>query len=171
MAEANNDANNDQAEDSQGQPANKDQALSDNKPSDAENARRDQQSKKDKANSEKDNLTEQIEFLSAKEAERARDAYVSELVTNKEKYPNVDASDSLFKYATSKEEVEEIAKEIQNRYTTMKQKALSDVQENQPEYLTDEQVSTEESKLEEEASKSGTSKFGNFLNLQARRKR
>lgn len=171
MAEVNNDANNDQAEDSQGQPANNGQVSSDNKPDATELARREQQSKKDKVTSQKDELAEQVEFLSAKEAERARDSYVSELVSDKSKYPNVEANDPLFKYATSKEEVEEIAKDIQNRYTTLQQKALSDVQSEPDQTLTDEQVEEEEKKLEEDAVKRDTSRFSDFLNIQARRKR
>jgi hypothetical protein len=171
MADANNGDANTQGEDSKGQPPVIEGTPSDNKPSDAELARREQQSKKDKVTSEKDDLTEQISYLSAKEAERERDAYVSSLLSDKDKYPNVDANDKLFKYATSKEEVEEIAVEIQNKYTTLQQKALADVQERQPETLSNEQVEEQETKLEEETQKSGTSMFGNFLNLQARRKR
>lgn len=170
MADENNDAVNGHGEDSQGQPPVNNQASSDNKPNEAEQARRDQQSKKDRAISEKEELAQQVEFLTAKEAERARDAFVTELVSDKTKYPNVEPTDPLFKYATSKEEVEQIAKEIQNRYTTLQQNALADVQ-TEPESLTDEQLVEEEKKLEEEAQKTGTSKFGSFLSLQGRRKR
>lgn len=173
MADENNGANNSQGEDlpQGGQPLANEKAPSDNKPVDkAEQARREQQSKKDKANSQLDETNERLASLEEAEAVRARDAYVSEVVSDKEKFPNVEANDPMFQYAYSKEDVEKIAKQLQDKYSTLQQKALSDVQ-SEPEYLTDEQVEEEEKKLEEEAGKTGSSKFGNFLNLQARRKR
>lgn len=173
MAEQNNDATDTQAEDlsQDRQPVNNEGASSEKPQVDkAEQARREQQSKKDKALTQNDELTSRLASLEEAEAVRARDSYVAQVVADKEKYPNVDADDPMFQYAYSKEDVESIAKNLQDKYATLQQKALSDVQ-SEPEYLTDEQVEEEEKRLEEEADKSGSSKFGNFLNLQARRRR
>lgn len=171
MAEANNDANTSQAEDSQGQPANNEGASSENKSVDsAEQARRDQQSKKDKANSELDEFRSELSTLKEAHAIQERDKYVATVVSDKEKFPNVEADDPMFKYAYSKEEVEEIAKTLQDKYSTMQQKALSDVQ-SEPEYLTDEQIAENEQKLEKEVQESGTSKFGSWFDNISRRKR
>lgn len=178
MAEENNSANKG-AEDSkgkppEGQPAEEPKVESSNQAVDpAEQARRDQQSKKDRANSENDDLRETVDFLSSREAERARDSYVSDLLTkDAEKFPNVKADDPMFKYATSKEDVEDIATKLQNKYTDMQQDALRSVQAGEDEKpLTDEEIAEREKELEKEADESGRSTFGGFLDTITRRKK
>lgn len=158
----------------EGQPAPKGESESSQPPVDtAEQARRDQQSKKDKAVSEKDDLRETVDFLSSREAERARDSYVSELLTSEaEKYPNVKADDPLFKYATSKEDVEDIAKQLQNKFLDQQQDALRSVQTEDPDKgLTEEERQAEYDKLEETTKKEGRSTFGNFLKTAQRKKK
>jgi hypothetical protein len=159
------------AEDSQGQPA--DTATESSKPpvNPAEQARREQQSKKDQAISQKSELEEQVDFLSAKEAERARDSYVSELVADTVKYPNVRSDDPLFKYATSKEEVEEIATQLQNRFMDLQQDALRSVQTESDQTLTDEQIAEQEAEFEKTTKENNTSTFGQFYSNLTRRKR
>lgn len=137
----------------------------------AEQARRDQQSKKDQAIADKSGLEEQVEYLSAREAERARDTFVSDLLTKEaEKYPNVKADNPLFKYAASKEEVSEIAAQIQNQFTDLQQDALRSVQ-TEVETLTDEQIAEREKELEAETNNTGRSNFGGFLSTIQRRKK
>lgn len=136
----------------------------------AEQARRDAQSEKDKGS--QDDLRETVDFLSSREAERARDSYVSDLLTKEaEKFPDVKSDDPMFKYATSKEDVEEIATTLQNRYKDMQQDALRSVQAEPDQGLTDEEIATKETELEKETQEQGRSTFGNFLgNLQRRKK-
>lgn len=176
MAEENN-APNPSGEDSNanasGQPPVKDEGASSQPTVDpAEQARRDQQSKKDKANSELDDSNERLGFLEAREMERARDEYVSTLLTDKDKFPDVKADDPLFKYAGSKEEVEEIATQLQNRFKDLQQQALESVQtEGSTKLLTDEEIDEANKQLEENVHKTGQSQFGNFLSNIQRRKR
>lgn len=177
MAEDNNPVNKG-AEDSNGgepagQPAIKPDTGSSKPAVDpAEQARREQQSKKDQAIVEKDSLADEVAFLSAKEAERARDSYVSELLTNgAEKYPNVKADNPLFKYAASKEEVEEIAVQIQNQFKDLQQEALSSVQTEGVQTLTDKEIAEQEVELEKTANNEGRSTFGSYLTNLSRRKR
>lgn len=173
MADANNEPATPPVEDSvpTGQPTNNGDGSSENKPTvDAtEQARRDQQSQKDRAISDKDKQSEDMNYLLAKEAERDRDSYVANVLSDKEKYPNVEANDPMFKYANSKEEVDEIAKELQNRFTDMQQNALKTVR-SEPQQLTDEQIVEEQNRLEEDTIKNGRSNFGGFLNTVTRRK-
>jgi hypothetical protein len=136
----------------------------------AEQARRDQQSKKDQANSHNEGLQEQIDFLSAKEAERSRDSYVSQLLTDTEKYPNVKADDPMFKFAASKEEVEEIATELQNKFTGLQQDALRSVQLESDNTLTDAQIAEQEVELEKTTKEQGKSTFTSYLSNLQRRK-
>lgn len=138
-----------------------------------EQARRAEQSQRDKeAKGEDESLREDVDYLRAREAERARDSYVSELLTKEsEKFPNVKSDDPMFKYATSKEEVEEIATTLQNKFTEMQQDALRSVQTESEESLTDEQIAEKEKELEKEAHESGRSTFGNFIDNLGRRKK
>lgn len=138
-----------------------------------EQARRAEQSEKDKqAGKEDESLREDVDYLRAREAERARDGYVSELLTKEaEKFPNVKVDDPMFKYATSKEEVEEIATNLQNRFTDLQQDALRSVQIESEESLTDEEIAEKEKELEKETQESGRSTFGNFLDNLGRRKK
>lgn len=175
MAEENN-APNPSGEDSNanasGQPPAKDEGASSQPTVDpAEQARRDQQSKKDKANSELDDTTERLSFLEAREMERARDEYVSELLTSSDKFPDVKADDPLFRYAGSKEEVEEIATQLQNRFKDMQQRALESVQtEGADKLLTDEEIEQANKELEKKTRETGQSTFSSFLSNIQRRK-
>lgn len=145
-----------------------------NKPeiSAAEQARRQQQSEADKGKKvESDDFVSRVEFLEQREMERVRDQHVSGFLRdNASDYPNVKADDPLFKYANSEDDVKDIAAEIQNRYKTMQQEALSSVQ-TEPDWLTEEEIAEEEKKLEEDTTKHGRSNFMGFLNTQQRRKR
>ena len=155
-----------------GQPAPNTEPGSSKPPVDpAEQARRDQQSKKDQAISEKNDLESRVDFLDAKEAERARDTYVSDLLKDTNKYPNVKPSDPMFKYATSKEEVDEIATELQNKFTDLQQDALRSVRTESDQSLTDEQIAEQEIELEKQSKEESKSTFGSFMNNLQRRKR
>lgn len=138
-----------------------------------EQARRAEQSQRDKeTKNEDDSLREDVDYLRAREAERARDSFVSDLLTKEaEKFPNVKADDPLFKYATSKEEVEEIAKDLQNRFTDLQQDALRSVQTESEQSLTDEEIAEKEKELEKESNESGRSTFGSFMDNLGRRKK
>lgn len=175
MSEVNNDANNPPAEDSngkppEGQPAPKGDASSSNTNIDpAEQARRDQQSKKDQANSALTDKDEQIDFLLSRELERERDSVISNFLSeNKEKYPNVTADD--LKYARSEDEVEELAKHLENKYKSMQQKALSDVQGTET-VLTPEQLKEAEEALAKETKETGRSTFGSWLSKKQQTRR
>lgn len=175
MADANNPSVVPPVEDSSqgGQPTDQGGGGSSNQSVDpAEQARRDQQSKKDKANSENDELRETVDFLSQREAERARDQHVSEFLTsNSDKYPDVKPDDPMFKYATSKEDVEEIATTLQNKYKDMQQNALKSVQFESDNGLTDEEIAANLANLEKETKETGKSTFGSYLdNITRRRK-
>lgn len=177
MAEDNNAPVNSSGEDSNananGQPPVQDDGASSKATVDpAEQARRDQQSKKDRANAELDETTERLSFLEAREMERARDEFVSELLTGSDKFPDVKPDDPLFKYATSKEDVEEIATQLQNRFKDLQQKALDSVQtEGSVSLLTDEEIAEQEKVLEKKVNETGQSQFGSFLGNLQRRKR
>lgn len=156
----------------EGQPAPKADDGSSAKPDPVEQARREQQSKKDKAVSEKSDLEETVEFLSSREAERERDAHVNTFLTeNAEKYPNVKPDDPMFKYATSKEDVADIATQLQNKFMDMQQDALRSVQTESEQSLTDEEIAKKEEELEAETEKEGRSTFGNFIDNLGRRKK
>lgn len=176
MAEENNAPNpsgEDSNADANGQPPVKDEGASSKPTVDpAEQARRDQQSKKDKANSELDDTTERLSFLEAREMERARDEFVSELLTGSDKFPDVKSDDPMFKYATSKEDVEEIATNLQNKFKDLQQQALDSVQtEGSVKLLTDEEIAEQEKVLEKKVNETGHSQFGNFIGNLQRRKR
>lgn len=163
----------DSAPDNAGQPP-VDNGSGSNPPVDpAEKARRDQQSKKDKANAENDSLRDDVDYLRMREAERARDEHVQTfLQDNAEDYPDVKSDDPMFKYAQGEEDVKAIASELQNRFKTMQQDALASVQSgSSQELLTDEQIAEREEKLEEETHKTGESRFNRFLDNLDRRKR
>ena len=133
--------------------------------------RREEQSNKDKSSSKTDD-EDRLSFLEARENERMKDEFVNSLLSKEaEKYPDVKADDPLFKYASSEEEVEQIAKDIQNRVIDIRQKALVDVQIEPDEGLTDEQIAEAEEKMEKETIETGRSNFGNFLGNIQRRKR
>lgn len=137
-----------------------------------EQARREQQSAKDRAAGGKDEFSERIDFLEAREMERVRGEYVSDLLTSEtETYPNVQANDPLFKFATSKEDVKEIATQLQNRFTEQQQAALQSVQTQSDQSLTDEEIAEREKELEKETTEHGRSTFGQYFNnLTNRRK-
>jgi len=178
MTDVNNSSNNPGAKESkgsekpEGKPAEKPEDESKTNVDPSEQARRDQQSKKDKALAEKDDSNERLSFLEARENERMRDSFVNDLLTSEaDKYPDVKANDPLFKYATSEEEVVEIAKEIQNKVKTAEQEALSKVQAEPDQGLTDEEIAEKEKVMEEETQKTGKSNFIPFLSNVQRRKR
>lgn len=139
----------------------------------AELARRQQQSEQDRGKkTETDDVGSRLNFLEARELERVRDQHVTDfLSSNAKDYPNVKADDALFKYASSEDEVKEIATEIQNRFMTMQQEALSSVQSEPETWLTEEEYAAREKELEETASKTGKSQFGGFMDALQRRKR
>lgn len=176
MADENNGAPNTHGEDSDpkgnGQPPANEGVPSDNKPpiDPSEQSRRDMQSKKDKSQHQNDDMAERLSSLEMRESERVRDQYVNELISgNKDKYPNVDPNNPMFKYATSKDEVEDIAKQLQNQFTDMQQKALESVQ-SEPEYLTDEQIAQKNTELEKEVKETGKSRFSQYMSNLSRRK-
>jgi len=140
-----------------------------------EQARRDEQSRKDReaaSNPKGYESEERLSFLEAREMERVRKEHVSEFLTeNAKDYPNVKSDDPLFKFAGSKEEVKEIATNLQNRFTTLQQEALSSVREGDDQSLTDEQIAEEEKKLEEDTSATGKSNFTNWMGTLQRRKK
>jgi len=156
-----------------GQPTDQGSGVSSNQSVDpAEQARRDQQSKKDKAISETDELRETVDFLSNREAERARDEHVKTFIaSNGDKYPDVSPDDPMFKYATSKEDVEEIATTLQNKYKDMQQNALRSVQIESDQSLTDEEIATNLEQLQTVTKDTGKSTFGDYINTITRRKR
>lgn len=172
MAEENNNLPNKSGEDSgNGQPPVNDEGKSEKPQIDpAEQARRDQQSKKDKAVDEADELRDQVDFLTSREAERARDAYINDfLTTNAEKYPNVTSED--LKFADSKEGIEELANHLENKFKDLQQKALSSVQEEAITPLTDEEIAERNKELEKQVAETGQSKFSGFIENIQRRKR
>lgn len=174
MAEANNLPETPAGEDSlpSGQPPeNADGKSSAPSVDPAEQARREQQSKKDRANSEKDDLRETVEFLTSREAERERDNYIVEFLGSSSDYPDVKSDDPMFKYATSKDDVEEIAKTLQNKYKDMQQKALASVLVEGEQSLTDEQIAEKEAELEKQTQEHGKSTFGSWLDVRSRRKK
>jgi hypothetical protein len=137
----------------------------------AEQARRDQQSKKDKKASELDETSERLNFLEAREMERVRDQSVSDFLSrHSDKYPDVAKTDPLFKHAENEDAVKEIADEIQNRYKDAEQKALERVQVESDQGLTDEEIAEQEKELEKEVNETGTSRFGNYITNLGRRK-
>ena len=139
-----------------------------------EQQRRQEQSERDRQRQQEENGDEdRISFLESREMERARDQHVKDFLSeNSDKYPNVKADDPLFKYATSKEDVSDIAAQLQNRFKDMQQEALSSVQtDDSRRLLTDEEIEAEEKRLEEETAKTGKSNFGNFIDTISRRKK
>lgn len=174
MADENNPSGQEENGASNGNPPASKAPDGSSKPeiSSEEQARRAEQSEKDKqAGKEDDSLRQDVDYLRAKEAERARDSFVTDLLSDKDKYPNVDPNDKLFKYAASKEEVEEIATELQNKFTDLQQNALRSVQTESEQSLTDEEIAQKEVELAKEAEESGRSTFGNFMDNLGRRKK
>lgn len=137
-----------------------------------EQARREAQSQKDKEkSSESDNFSERMDFLEAREMERVRSEFIGELLSDTETYPNVSKDDPMFKYATSKEEVKEIATQLQNRFKEHQQEALRSVQSESEQSLTDEEIAQREKDLEKETRETGRPTFGQFMNNLSRRKK
>ena len=85
MSEKNNDSNKSSGEDLQSKDSGKPPVTIDDESSSVDNdqseqARRGQQSKKDKALNENEALREDIDYLHAREAERTRDGYISDFL-------------------------------------------------------------------------------------------
>lgn len=128
----------------------------------AEQARRDQQSKKDKALSENDELTDRLSWLESREAEREKDTFVgSFLAENKDKYPNVTAED--LKFANTPEDVEAIAKHMQRRFQDQQQDALKSVRLAEDSPLSAEQFAKEAAELEKKTNSESRSTFGEWF--------
>lgn len=153
-----------------GKPAIKPEESKSATVDEAELARREQQSKKDRALADKDETTERLDFLESREMERVRDAYISDfLKDNAEKYPHIKPDD--LRYAGSKEEIEELATHLENRYKDMEQSALANVQGGSNSFLTDEQIEEQEKTLEKHTAETGQSTFSSFIgNLQKRKR-
>lgn len=138
-----------------------------------EQSRREEQSKRDREQATDkggNNRDEDLDFLMAQEATRSRDSYIGTFLgENAEKYPHVTADD--LKFATSKEEVEQLATHLENRYKGMEQDALTNVTDNSEKELTEQEIIEAEKELEKQQETGGGSRFGSFLDLAARRKR
>jgi len=181
MADENNPSGQEAIEDNkggepQGEPASQAPDGSRSQLSPDEQARRDAQSQRDREaaqNNKGDSDEDRISFLEAREMERVRQETVSSFLTDNSKdYPDVKTDDPLFKYAGSKDEIKEIATELQNRFMDMQQAALQSVQTESVETLTDEQIAEKEVELEKQSRESGRSTFGNYIdNLGRRRKK
>jgi hypothetical protein len=136
-----------------------------------EQARREEQSIKDKENAGgKEDLLETVDFLKARELERQRDDHVRQVLSDTDKYPNVKADDPLFKFAGSPEEVETIATTLQDRYKDMQQQALLSVREEPDVALTDEQIAERDQEREKTMRETGKSSFGSWLSDRQSRK-
>ena len=152
-----------------GQPATTGDDVSSTTVDPAEQARRDQQSQKDKAKAEASDKDEKLDFLLARESERLRNETVDTFLTeNKDKYPNVTKED--LRFANSKDEIKELADHVQNRFKTLQQDALKSVQVQPDKGLSAEEFAEREKQLEEDQSKTGKSQFGNFMDAVRRKK-
>ena len=122
-----------------------------------------------KLQSERDQLRSKVEQLEGFAFEQMREKAVKRfLKENAESYPDVEVED--FAFAASEEDFEDLAKKAQDRMDRVKNKALKDVQNVPDDSLTDEQADKAIQDLRGSEDKPRGS-FGDFLNVQFRRKR
>lgn len=104
-----------------------------------------------------------VERLDAIEAEKARDTYIKEFLTeNAEKYSFVEAEDLAF--ATTPEEVEALAKRIQDKGKKLEQKALENIKvDDGPPVQKPEDRLEELEKLKKQAQEGDSSAFERWV--------
>lgn len=131
-------------------------------------AYRQQQARADKNASEADDLRERTEMLESLAMEQMRDKAVKEFLTEKGKdYPNV-TSDDLVRFASGPDDLEEVAKYLEDKAQGVRQSVLDDVRQVPDDSLTEEQAKAELKKLE---SSNDPHRFGKFMAIQSRIKR
>lgn len=163
----NNPSNNDQAKTEDTTVTNaandQDQGLSVDNDKQAE-AYRKQQSRADKAESEKDELAQRLDFLETQAMIGMRDNAVKDfLKENGDKYPNVSTED-LVRFATSPDDLEDTAKYLQTKHDKTRESVLAAAREVPEESITAEQKAEELKKLEQS---NDPNRFSKFLKLQA----
>lgn len=140
-----------------------DQGSSVDKDKQAE-AYRKQQSRADKAESDKDEMAERLNFLEAQAMIGMRDSAVKEFLSeNSNKYPNV-STDDLVRFASSPDDLEDTAKYLQKKHDETKESVLAAAREVPEESITAEQKAKELKELEQS---NDPNRFSKFLRLQS----
>lgn len=127
------------------------------------------QSDRDRTKAENAKLQERLDALEGQVGMSAKNQAISEyLEANKDKYPDVDKND--LQYASSVEEIEELAKSSQARADRIRNKTLQDLQNVPADTLSQEEYDKQIAELEQEVEKTGKSGFAKFLDLKSKRR-
>lgn len=157
-------------------PPNGDQAVNDDKggakgssnkpPVDKQTeAYRQQQARADRAEAERDEVAERLDFLESEAVDRMRDKAIAEFrKENGEKFPDV-SSEDLAKFATSPDDLEETAKYLQDKADKFKQDTLANARDVPDDSITQAEFEAEKKKLDES---NDPNRFQKWLRLKAK---
>ena len=129
-------------------------------------AYREQQSRADRAEAERDEVAERLEFLEGEAVERMRDKAIADFrKENGEKYPNVTDED-LVRFATGPDDLEETAKYLQEKHDKIKQDTLASARDVPDDSISQSEFDAEKKKLDES---NDPDRFNKWLRLKAKR--
>lgn len=126
------------------------------------------QSDRDKARAKEQSLEERVANMEQRDAILARDQAIGEfLKENSKDYPDVEAED--LEFATSPEEIKELAQRSQAKADRIRNKAIEDVQRVPETAMTAEEKAEALKQLEDTTKQTGQSQFGKFLQIQSKK--